>query len=84
MSSFTMMLAAANPLLPVRVVAAVALIAVVATFVHVLRHLKQIEKTIMADNVVPDELGPRNNLVLMVCAIPVILVALLVFLVIKA
>jgi hypothetical protein len=84
MSLFTITLAAANPLLPVRVVAAVALIAVLATFLHVLRHLKQIEKTIVADDVVPDELGPRNNLVLMICAIPVVVVALLVFLLIKA
>ena len=32
----------------------------------------------------PTERGPRNNVLLMVCAIPIIVVALLFYLVIKA
>jgi hypothetical protein len=57
---------------------------VIIAFVHVLRHLKQIEQTIVKDDLVPTERGPRNNALLMVCAIPIIVVALLLFLVIKA
>jgi len=45
--------------------------------------LAKIEKTIVADNLVPSELGPRNNMVLMVCLIPLIATALLFYLVIK-
>jgi len=71
-------------LLPVRILAGVALIAVIAAFVHVLRHLKEIERTIVEDDLVPEERGPRNNMVLIVCAIPIIVVALLLFLVMKA
>ena len=78
------LLAVAEPLLPIRIVAGIALIAVLAAFIYVLRHLKQIEKTIVSDNVLPQELGPRNNLALIVCAIPVIVVSLLLFLVIKS
>jgi undecaprenyl pyrophosphate phosphatase UppP len=79
-----LILAAAPELLPVRIVAAIALVAVIVAFVHVLRHLKQIEKTIVKDDLVPAEGGPRNNVLLMVCAIPIIVVALLFYLIIKA
>jgi hypothetical protein len=72
-----------DPLLPVRIVATIAFIAMICAFVYVLRHLRQIEKTIVADNLVPSELGPRNNMVLMVCLIPLIITALLLFLIIK-
>jgi hypothetical protein len=71
----------ADQLLPIRILAILALAAVVFAFFHVLRHLKQIEKTIVADNLVPAERGPRNNLVLMICAIPIIVTALLLFLI---
>jgi hypothetical protein len=57
---------------------------VIVTFVHVLRHLREIERGIAAENLIPTQLGPRNNLVLIVCAIPIIVVGLLLFLVIKA
>jgi len=57
---------ATDPLLPVRIVAAIAFIAMICAYVYVLRHLRKIEKTIVADNLVPIELGPRNNMVLMV------------------
>jgi hypothetical protein len=50
--------------------------------VYVLRHLRKIEKTIVADNLVPSELGARNNMVLMICAIPLVITALLLYLVI--
>jgi hypothetical protein len=84
MSTDIVIAAAADQLLPVRVLAMVALAAVILSFVYVARHLKQIERTIKADNLVPAERGPRNNVVLMICIIPIIVVSLLLFLVIKA
>jgi hypothetical protein len=77
-------LLASDPLLPVRILAGIAFIAVICAFVYVLRHLRQIEKTIVADALVPKQLGPRNNVVLMICAIPIVAVALLLFLIVKA
>ncbi len=71
-------------LLPIRILAGVALAAVIVTFIYVARHLKRLEHTIQADNLVPANRGPRNNLVLMVCIIPIIVVSLLLFLIIKA
>ena len=76
-------LLATDPLLPVRIVAAIAFTATICAFVYVLRHLRKIEKTIVSDNLVPSELGPRNNMVLMVCLIPIIVTALLLYLIIK-
>jgi hypothetical protein len=55
----------------------------ICAFVYVLRHLRKIEKTIVADDLVPTELAPRNNTVLMVCAVPLVLTALLLYLVLK-
>ena len=77
-------LAAAPELLPVRIIAAIALVAVIVAFVHVVRHLRSIERTIVKDDLVPTERGPRDNVLLMVCAIPIIVVALLFYLVLKA
>jgi hypothetical protein len=79
----SMELLATDPLLPVRIVAAIAFVAMICAYVYVLRHLRKIEKTIVADNLVPSELGPRNNMVLMVCLIPLIATALLLYLVIE-
>ncbi len=79
-----LILAAAPELLPVRIIAAIALVAVIVAFVHVVRHLRSIEQTIVKDDLVPTERGPRNNVLLMVCAIPIIVVALLLYLVLKA
>jgi NADH:ubiquinone oxidoreductase subunit 2 (subunit N) len=77
-------LAAAPPgLLPIRILACLALVSVIAAFVYVLRHLRQIERMIVADDLVPRERGPRNNVVLIICAVPIIVVSLLVFLIIK-
>jgi hypothetical protein len=78
-----MELLATDPLLPVRIVAAIAFVAMICAYVYVLRHLRKIEKTIVVDNLVPSELGPRNNMVLMVCLIPLIATALLLYLIIK-
>jgi hypothetical protein len=78
-----MELLATDPLLPVRIVAAIAFIAMICAYVYVLRHLRKIEKTIVAHNLVPSELGPRNNMVLMVCLIPLIATALVLYLIIK-
>jgi hypothetical protein len=78
-----MELLATDPLLPVRIIAAIAFVAMTCAYVYVLRHLRKIEKIIVADNLVPSELGPRNNMVLMVCLIPLIATALLLYLVIK-
>ena len=79
-----LILAAAPELLPVRIVAGIALVAVIVAFVHVLRHLKRIERTIVKDDLVPTERGPRDNVLVMVCAIPIMVVALLFYLVLKA
>jgi hypothetical protein len=68
-----MELLATDPLLPVRIVAGIAFIAMICAFVYVLRHLRKIEKTISTDNLVPSELGARNNMLLMVCLIPIII-----------
>ncbi len=71
-------------LLPIRILAGVALISVVLAFIYVMRHLKKIERTIVADDLVPSERGPRNNMVLVICAIPIVVVTLLLFLIINA
>lgn len=75
---------AADPLLPIRILAVVALVAVIAAFIYVLRHLQRIERTIMSDNLIPAQRGPRNNMVLIVCAVPIVIITLLLFLIIKA
>jgi hypothetical protein len=79
-----LILGAADPLLPIRILAGLALLAVIVAFVYVFRHLKRIERTIVSDNLVPSERGPRNNLVLIICAVPVIVTTLLLFLILKA
>ncbi len=76
-----MELLATDPLLPVRIVAGIAFIAMICAYTYVLRHLRKIEKTVVTDNLVPSELGPRNNMVLMVCLVPLIFTALLLYLV---
>ena len=77
-----MELLATDRLLPIRIVAVIAFIAMICAYVYVLRHLRKIEKTIVADNLVPTELGARNNMVLMVCLLPLIATALLLYLII--
>lgn len=77
-------LAATPQLLPIRILAGIALIAVIAAFIHVLRHLKSIERTMMKEDLVPTQRGPRNNMVLIICAVPIIVVALLLFLIMNA
>lgn len=76
-------LAVSDALLPIRIVASIALIAVIAAFIYVLSHLRKIKKTILSDNLVPPRRGPRNNVVLIICAIPIIVVTLLLFLILK-
>ena len=77
-----MELLAIDRLLPIRIVAVIAFIAMICAYVYVLRHLRKIEKTIVADNLVPTELGARNNMVLMVCLLPLIATALLLYLIV--
>ena len=79
-----MKILAADPLLSLRIVAGTAFTAMVCAYAYVLRHLRQIEKTIVADNLVPSELGARNNTVLMVCLVPLVISALLLYLALKA
>ena len=79
-----LILAASDPLLPIRILAGVALVAVIFAFVYVARHLKQIERTIQHDNVVPAASDPRHNLILIICVIPIIVVSLLVFMLINS
>jgi hypothetical protein len=71
-------------LLPIRILAFIALVAVISAFIYVLRHLKKIEKEIRTDKLVPVQRGPRNNMVLIICAIPIIVVSLLLYLIIHA
>ena len=78
------LLLVADPLRPIRILAIIALLAVIAAFVYVLRHLRKIERTIVADDLIPPLRGPRNNLVLIICAVPIIIVTLLLFLIFKA
>jgi hypothetical protein len=75
---------AADPLLPIRVLAIIALIAVIVAFLYVVTHLRKIERMIVSDNLVPAQRGPRNNLVLIICAVPIVVVTLLLFLIFKA
>lgn len=77
-------LAVTDPLLPIRVMALIALLAGIGTFIYVLRHLQKIERMIAADDLVPKERGPRNNVVLIICAVPIVVTLLLLFLVSKA
>lgn len=77
-------LLATDPLLPIRILALVALFAVIGTFIYVLRHLQKIERMIVADHLVPKARGPRNNVVLIICAVPIVITLLLLFLVLKA
>lgn len=77
-------LAVTDALLPIRIVASIALVAVIIAFIYVLSHLKKIEQTIVSDNLVPPRRGPRNNVVLIICAVPIIVVTLLLFLILKA
>lgn len=75
---------AVDPLLPIRILAVIALIAVIAAFIYVLRHLKRIERAIATDSLAPVQRGPRNNVVLIICAVPIIITSLLVFLILNA
>lgn len=75
---------AVDPLLPIRVLAVVALLAVIAAFIYVLRHLQKIERMIAADDLLPAQRGPRNNVVLIVCTVPIVVMTLLLFLILKA
>lgn len=70
--------------MPIRVLGVIALTAVIIAFIYVLTHLRKIERMIVADNLVPVERGPRNNTVLIICAVPIVVTALLVFLILKA
>lgn len=78
------MLLTADPLLPVRVLAAIAFIAATSAFIYMLRHLKRIERLIKADALLPAQRGPRNNMALIICAVPVVVMTLLLFLVLQA
>ena len=48
---------ATDPLLPVRIMATIAFITMVCAFVYVLRHLRKIEKTLAADQLIPHRSG---------------------------
>ena len=72
-----------RPLSPVPIVATIAFIAMICAYVYVLRHLRKIETSITAVNLVPSELGTRNNMVLMICLLPLTATALLFYLIIN-
>ena len=75
----TVIFVPADPLLPIRILVIVALIAMIFTFLHVLRHLRKIRRTVARDDLVPRELAARDNII--VCAVPLIVASLLLFLV---
>lgn len=79
-----MIAAAPAALMPVRIVAAIALIGVIALFLHVLRHLKRIEREFVADDLVPKMRGPRNNMIFIASALTFVVVSLLVYLIVAA
>jgi hypothetical protein len=84
-TAFTpILLAAPAALFPLRVMAGVALVVVLGVFVWVLRHLRKVEDAIIADDLVPAESGARGNMMFIVCAVTFLIVALLLFLLIKA
>ena len=78
-----MIMAANNPLLPLRVVAILALAILILGFFWLHRHLRQVEKTIVADDLVPAKGGPRNNAIFILCAFALVLTILLLFLIIN-
>ena len=71
-------------LVPIQIMAGLALVAVIVAFIYVARHLRKIERMMVSDNLVPAERGPRNNMVLIVCAVPIVIVTLLLFLIFNA
>ena len=71
-------------LFPIRILAGLGLIGVWNIFHWVLRHRRGLTRVAYEDRVVPDLRGPRNNLVLMACAITAVVSSLLLFLVIAA
>lgn len=79
-----LMRAPAPSLGPIRIVAGIALLIVICVFIYVLRHLKGIEDEIVADELVPAERGPRNNMIFIACAVTFVVVCLLLFLIFKA
>ena len=74
----------AAALLPIRILASLGLIGVWNIFHWVLRHRRRLTRLAYEDQVVPDLRGPRNNLILLACAITAIISSLLLFLVIAA
>ena len=84
LSPFLLQTAPPPALFPIRILAGIALVAVIGVFVYVLQHLRRIERTILADDLVPKQRGPRNNMVLIICAIPIVVVSLLLYVIISA
>ncbi len=69
---------------PLRVFAAILLVAILCAVVYVLRHLTKVKQEIADDDLLPTERGPRNNMVFIVCAVTFVAVCLLLFLLVKA
>ncbi|MFL6594522.1 MAG: hypothetical protein ACJ8HQ_03670 [Chthoniobacterales bacterium] len=69
---------------PLRVFAAILLVAVLCGLVWVLRHLGKIKRELAEDDVIPTERGPRKNMILVVCALTFAAVCLLLLLIVKA
>ncbi len=83
-SLVNVVMAAPAALLPIRMLAIIALFVVIGAFIWALRHLRKIEKTIVTDDLIPAQRGPRNNMMLMVCAVTFVVVALLLFLIVNS
>ena len=84
MTSLALILVARPALRPIQIMAVFALAFVLGAFIWILRHLQKVENTVVSDDLVPAQRGPRNNMILMVCVLTLVLVSLLLFLLFKA
>lgn len=69
---------------PLRVLAAILLVAMICGVIYLVRHFARVKREIIADDLVPAQRGPRNNMILVVCALTFVAFCLLLFLLVKA
>jgi hypothetical protein len=68
---------------PLRVIASILLLVMLCGVIYVLRNLGKVKRELVADDLMPSTRGPRNNMVLVVCAVSFVVICLLLFLVVK-
>ncbi len=81
---FLLLQVAADRLAPIRILAAILLVGLLCGLIYVLRHLKNLNAEIRADDLVPAGRGPRNNMIFIACAVVFVVTCLLLFLIVKA